>query len=111
MMFKQFAKKGPALVLGAMLLSSCVAYDHAFYSGTYDGYYDGYYGPYIGGYWASDGYFWYATRDHVYHRDDGLHFRHQPFHGGRIVRGQRVGPRGQVPPGGPGGPRGPGRGH
>jgi hypothetical protein len=54
---------------------------------SFDGFYDGYYGPFFGGYWARDGYFYYADRDRHFHRDFHGHFRHDnvpgyhPFHG------------------------------
>jgi hypothetical protein len=101
-------KKAVALLLGVLMLSSCAAYDGYFYGGTYDGYYDNFYGPYISGYWASDGLFWYRGGDHIYHRDDGSHFRRQRFTGGVQIRGERGWTRNHPPPGAPTGPR-PGR--
>jgi len=101
-------KTAAALLLGATMLSGCATYDGFAYGGYYDGYYDNYYGPYIDGYWANDGFFWYRGPDHIYHRDDGSHFRRQPFTGGIRVRGERGWTRGHLPVGSPNGPR-PGR--
>jgi hypothetical protein len=89
---------------GAAMLSvlgGCVAGGGAYYANDdgyvyYDGYYDGYYGPFVGGYWGSDGYFYYQDRDYGYHRDEGRHFRHDHFDGGKAFhhRGRRDHDRG-----------------
>jgi len=94
-----------ALLFGALMLSSCAYYDGYVYGGYYDGYYDNYYGPYTRGYWAADGFFWYWGPDHIYHRDDGGHFRRQPFTGGVRFRGERGWTRNRLPLGSPSGPR------
>ncbi len=49
------------------------------YYGPGDVYYDGFYGPYPGGYWGDGGIFFYSDGHGRHHRDDGHHFRHQPF--------------------------------
>ena len=77
-----------------LLLSGCASYggrgDH--YSSNYansayaGGYYDGYYGPYRGGYWADDGHFYFLNQNQRYQRDNGEHFRHNPFPGSNRIR-------------------------
>ena len=51
----------------------------------YDGYYDDYYGPFYDGYWAADGFFYFADGPgRSYRRDDFHHFRREAsvgFHG------------------------------
>jgi len=42
---------------------------------AYEGYYDGGYGPFYDGYWGGDGFFYYADRNHNFHRDFNGHFR------------------------------------
>jgi hypothetical protein len=80
-----------------MMLGGCAyqSYDDDY---DYDGYYDDHYGPYDGGYWGSDGFFWFWRTDR-YHRDDGRHFRRDPFPAGRRFRGDRDGPHRKPPPG------------
>lgn len=108
-MTTRFYSKAVSVALGALMLSSCVAYDGYAYGSDYDGYYDNYYGPYTQGYWASDGYFWYYGPDRVYHRDDAHHFQHQRFTGSVRVRGERGWTHNRPPAGSPNGP--PRRGH
>lgn len=56
-------------------------YDNGYYGSPYDVWYDGYYGPIGDGYWAGDGYFWYATsRDgRDWRRGDPGHFRREAY--------------------------------
>lgn len=80
-------QKNLMVAIGAALLASaCVAYGPDGYL-EYDGYYDGYYGPYSTGYWGIDGFFYYSDRGQ-YVRDDGHHYRHQQFNGGRRFQGE-----------------------
>lgn len=76
----------------AVLASTAACADYGYYDTNlavgYNGYYDDFYGPYYGGYWSRDGYFYYRNGPRGrYLRDDGRHFRRDPFPGGREFRG------------------------
>ena len=84
----------PVIASGA-LLGACAdeRYSAAYVGGGpvavgYDGYYDDYYGPFNDGYWAGDGYFYFADRDGHFRRDDGRHFRRGTAQGFHPVHGQ-----------------------
>ena len=81
--------KRTALVAGALgavtLLAACgggYGYHGAAYAGEADVYYDGFYGDYTDGYWAPEG-FYYRGGDGRFIHDEGNHFRHERFNGGR----------------------------
>jgi hypothetical protein len=88
-------KRALLAITAALALSACaedLGYGPTFGSGLV--YYDSYYGPYYNGYWARDGFFYYAPapgrpfirdRDHHFRRDNpGTGFHGERTHPGWV---------------------------
>ena len=74
-----------AAAASALMLSACASdMGGRHYADGYDTYYDGYYGDNIGGYWDGDAFYYHGHDGFV--RDDGNHYHHQHFDGGRGFR-------------------------
>jgi hypothetical protein len=73
----------------ALALSACASGYGGYGSLGYSAYYDDAYGPYRDGYWGRDGAYWYSTGPRgPYRRDDGHHFRRDPYNGFHGVHGR-----------------------
>jgi len=76
-----------AAAAAAISLSACMDMDHHHHGGPYagayiDGYYDDAYGPVYDGYWGDGDVFYYrASADGEFRRDDAHHFRHDAGNG------------------------------